>query len=84
LIFSLKSNLLEITKENNRKRNEVNLLKDGLQNWESTSTARQVAPSVTSKPGLTSRGTADAAPPIGAKKKQFSKVLNGKNEERQN
>jgi len=53
-----------------------------LQKWEST--ARQVALSVTSRPGLTSCGTADAAPPVGAKKKQFSEVLSGKNEERQN
>jgi len=53
-------------------RNEVNLLKDALQKWESTSTARQVAPFVTRRPGLTRRDTADAAPPVGAKKKRFS------------
>ena len=69
LIFALKSNLQEKTEENSRTQNEVNLLKDALQKWESTSTTRQVAPSVTSRPGLTSRGTADAAPPIGAEKK---------------
>jgi len=80
LIFALKSDLQEKTEENNRTQNEVNLLKDALQKWESTT--RQVAPSVTSRPGLTSRGTADAAPPIGAKKKQFSEVLSGKSEER--
>jgi len=51
-----------------------------LQKWESM--ARQVAPSVTSRPGLTSRGTANSAPPVGAKKKQFSEVLCGKNKER--
>jgi len=78
LIFALESDLREKTEENNRKQNEVNLLKDALQNWESTSTTRQVAPSVTSRPGLTNRGTANAAPPIGAKKKQFSEVLRGK------
>ena len=82
LIFALKSDLQEKTEENNRTQNEVNLLKDAMQKWESTSTKRQVAPSVTSRPGLYSRGTADAAPLIGAKKKQFSEVLSGKNEER--
>jgi len=81
LIFALKSNLQEKTEENNRMQSEVNLLKDALQKWESTSTTRQVAPSVTSRPGLTSRGTADAAPLIGEKKKQLSKVLSGKTEE---
>jgi hypothetical protein len=82
LIFALKSNLLEKTEENKRTQNKVNLLKDALQKWESTSTTRQVAPSVASRPGLTSRGTEVAAPPIGAMKKQFSEVLSGKNEER--
>jgi len=82
LIFAHKSDLQEKTEENNRTQNGVNLLKDALQKWESTSVTRQVAPSDTSRPGLTSRGTADAAPPIGAKKKQFSEVLSGKNEER--
>jgi len=80
LIFALKSDLEEKTEENNQTKNEVNRLKDALQKWESTT--RQVAPSVTRRPGLTSRGTADAAPPIGAKKKQFSEVLSGINEER--
>ena len=84
LIFALKSDLQEETEENNQTQNEVNLLNDALQKWESTSTTRHVAPSVTSRLGLTSRGTADAAPPIGAKKKQFSKVLSRKNEERHN
>jgi hypothetical protein len=41
-----------------------------------------ILPFVTSRSGLTSRGTADTAPPIGAKKKKFSEVLSGKYEER--
>jgi len=69
LIFALKSDLQEETEENNQTQNEVNLLNDALQKWESTSTTRQVAPSVTSRPGLTCRGSADATPPIGAEKK---------------
>ena len=69
LIFALKSDLQEETEKNNQTQNEVNLLKDALQKWESTSTTRQVAPSVTSRPGLTCRGSADATPPIGAEKK---------------
>jgi hypothetical protein len=83
LVFALKNNLQGKTEENNRTQNEVNLIKNALQKWKTTSTTRQVGPSVTSRPGLNIRGTADVAPPIGAKMKQFSEVLSGKNEERQ-
>jgi hypothetical protein len=81
LSFILKTNLLEKTEENNKMQNEVKQLKDTLEKWKSTSSVRQVLPSLTSSSGLTSRGTAVSAPPIGSKKKLFSEVLCGKNEE---
>jgi hypothetical protein len=81
-IFILKSNLLEKTEENNRTLNEVKQLKDTLERWKSTPSARLAAPSVTSNTGLTSRGTAVSAPPSGGKKKLFSEALCRKNGER--
>jgi hypothetical protein len=81
LIFILKSNLLEITEENNKMRNEGKQLKDTLEKWRSTSSVRQVGPSVTSNTGLTSRDAAVSVPPSGSKKNPFSKVSSGTNEE---
>jgi hypothetical protein len=63
-------------------RNEIEQLKDTLEQWNSTSSARIAAPSVTSNTVLTCRGTAVSAPPSGGKKMLFSEVLCGKNEER--
>jgi len=59
----------------------VKQLKDALEKGKATSSARQVAPSVTSNTGLTSHSTVVPAPPSGNKKKVFSEVVCGKNEE---
>ena len=48
----------------------------------STSSARQVVPSVVSSSGLASCGAAISAPPTGSKKKLFSDDMCGKNEVR--
>jgi uncharacterized coiled-coil DUF342 family protein len=54
MIFTLKSNLLEKTEESNKTRNEVKQLKDTLEKWKSTTSARLAAPSLNSFAGLTS------------------------------
>jgi chromosome segregation ATPase len=79
-IFILKSNLLEKTEENDRTLKEVKQLKDTLERWKSTPSARLAAPSVTSNTGLTSRGRPVSARPSGGKNKLFSEVLCGKME----
>ena len=68
--------------ENIKTRNEVKQLKDTLEKWKSTTSARQVAPSFASFTELTSQGTAVSAPSSGGKKRLFSEVLSGGNAER--
>ena len=82
LVFSLKSDLLGKSEESNESRNEVKQLKNTLENMMSTTSVRQLAPSVTSFPEPTSQRTANSTPPSGGKTKLFSKVLSGKNAER--
>ena len=82
LVLSLKSDLLGKTEENNKSRNEVKQLKDTLEKMRSTTSVRQLAPSVTSFPEPTSQGTAISTPPSGGKKKLFSDVLSVRNPER--
>ena len=82
IVFILKSNLLEKTEESNKTRNEVKQLKAMLENWKSTTSERQAAPSVTSFTELTSHPTAVSSPPSGGKRILFSEVLSGKNAER--
>jgi hypothetical protein len=74
-IFILKSNLLEKTEENDRTLKKVKQLKDTLERWKSTPSARLAAPSATSNTGLTCRGTAVSIPPSGGKNKLFYEVL---------
>jgi hypothetical protein len=62
--------------------NEVKQLKDSLEEWKSTTSARLVAPSVTSPTQFTNHGTAVSIPPNGVKKKLFFEILTGKNAER--
>jgi len=63
-------------------RNEVKELKDTLEMLMSTTSVRQVSPSLTGFPELTSQNTAISTPPSGGKKKIFSDVLSTKNTER--
>jgi hypothetical protein len=82
LIFILKSNLQEKTEENNKTRYEFKQLKDAFENWKTTSSARRVAPSVTSNTGITNRGTAVSAPPSSDKNNLFEEIVYGRNEGR--
>ena len=62
--------------------NEVKQLEDTLEKWKVMPSVREVAPSVVSSPGLTTSGIVVSTPPIGGKKKLFSKVLCAKIEVR--
>jgi hypothetical protein len=81
LFFILKSNLQEKIEVSNKTRNEVKQLKDSLEKWKFMTSARLVAPSVTSHTEFTNHGTAVSTPPNGVKKKLFSEILTGKNAE---
>jgi len=61
---------------------EVKQLKDALDKDTSTTSARQLATSDNSNEVLTSRGTVTPTPPRYGKKKLFSEIVGGKNEER--
>jgi hypothetical protein len=82
LMFTLKSELLEEKKENQKMKMEVKELKDALDMGKLTTSARQVATSVNSNEAPTSSGTVTPAPPRCEKKKLFSEIVGRKIEER--
>jgi len=82
IVFTLKSDLQAKAEENIKTRNEVKQLKDTLENWKSTASARRVATSFASFTELTSQGTAVSTTSSGGKKKLLSEVLSGGNTER--
>jgi len=81
LVSTLKNELLEKKEENHKLSMEVKQLKDALDKEKSMTSARQLATSDNSNEVLTSRGTATPAPPCYGKKKLFSEIVGGKNEE---
>jgi regulator of replication initiation timing len=78
LIFILKDNLNERICENSQLQIEVK----ELEAHTNPHTARQVAPSIDSTPGLTRGRNATSSPPSDGRKKLYAEALKGKNEMR--